>query len=118
MTFDALVDALDAAGMAVDLTETGDQLTIAALSGVLTPDLLQAITDHKPALIAALTGFRPLDAAISASEAGRRSVVEIEARLARLTAQAASPNATGLDRQLVADWTAIHRVKLSGEQAA
>ncbi len=62
--------------------------------------------------------FAPLDSAIAASEAGRRSLAEIESRLARVTARATDPAATALDRQVARDWTAIHRVKLSGERAA
>src|SRR5688572_30113310 len=60
----------------------------------------------------------PLDSAIIANEAGRRSLEEIKCRLDRLTAQAASPTATDLDRQLVADWAAIRDAKLAGEQVA
>lgn len=118
MNLDQLVDALDAAGVAVDVTETGDRLTIVASPGVLTPGLRRAITDHKPALIAALTGFRPLDDLITASEAGRRSLAEIESRLGRLTAIAASPTATALDRQLILDWTAIRAANLAGRESA
>lgn len=62
--------------------------------------------------------YAPLDEVIAASEAGRRSVDEIERRLARLVAQAAEPEATPLDRQLVRDWTAIRDAKLSSCEAA
>lgn len=58
--------------------------------------------------------FAPLDPVIAGSEASRRSLAEIEARLSRLTATAARQEATPLDRQLVADWRAIRDAKLAG----
>ncbi len=60
----------------------------------------------------------PLDAAIIASEASRRSLDEIETRLARLKVNALDPAATLLDHQLVRDWTAIRDAKRAGKQAA
>ncbi len=117
MSLDELIDALDAAGVDVDITETSDQLRIDAPRGVLTPALRQAIMEHKPTLIAALTGFHPLDPAIVTSEARRRSLEEIEARLARQTEAAARPTATALDRHLARDWTMIRAVKLAATGA-
>ncbi len=58
--------------------------------------------------------FAPLDAVIAKSGAGRHPLGEIEARLSRLTATAARPGATPLDRQLLRDWTAIRDAKLAG----
>ena len=62
--------------------------------------------------------FSPLDAAIIASEAGRRPLAEIENRLRRLTARAAAPTATPRDHQLARDWTAIREAKRQGREAA
>lgn len=62
--------------------------------------------------------YAPLDALIVASEAERRPLDEIEVRLARRAAHGAEPDATPLDHQLVADWTAIRDAKLAGRQAA
>lgn len=109
VSIDALRAHLATAG--VRLTVSGDTLRVIAPAGTLTPALRQAITDHKPALIEALTGYRYLDAAIIASEAGRRPPDEIENRLRRLTARAAEPTATPRDHQLARDWTAIREAK-------
>lgn len=116
MTVAELRADLDNAGarLAVD----GDQLRVIAPPGVLTPEVRQAIRDQKPALIEALTGFRPLDPAISESEASRRPLHEIERRLARVTERAGNPAATALDRQLARDWTAIRDAKLTATGAA
>lgn len=67
--------------------------------------------------ISEISPYPPLDASIVASEAERRPLEEIEARLTRLVARAADPDATPLDRQLVADWTAIRRAKVAGADA-
>lgn len=60
-----------------------------------------------------IRSYGPLDEVIVGDEAHRRSLVEIEARLSRLMARAAEPDATPLDHQLVADWTAILAAKLA-----
>jgi len=106
---DALRAHLGAAG--VHLSVDGDTLRISGPRGALSPALRQALSDHKPVLLAALTGFRPLDAAIVASETGRRPLDEIERRLARVTKRAASPLASALDKQLLRDWSAILQAK-------
>ncbi len=116
MTLEVLRADLEQAG--VRLAEDGDTLRVFAPQGALSSDLRAAIAAHKSALLAALAGFHPLDPAIITSEAGRRSLDENERRLARLTAQAAAPSATALDRQLVRDWTAIQDAKRAGRQAA
>lgn len=58
--------------------------------------------------------FAPIDDIIAGFRAGRRSLDEIETRLARLTARANQPEATDLDRALVRDWTAIRDAKRAG----
>ena len=116
MTLEALMSTLAAAG--VDMAVEGVRVRLSGPPGTLTPALRQAITDHKPALIESLTGYRQLDAAIIASEADRRSLTEIEARLARVTDRAGAPDCTALDRQLVRDWAAIRAAKIAGRNAA
>ena len=116
MTLDDLCDALDAAG--AELNVTGDRLVIAAPRGALTPALRQALTKHRPALIEALAVFRPLDEVIADSEASRRTLADIEVRLERLTAIAAQPGASSLNRQLIEDWTKILAAKVRQESAA
>jgi hypothetical protein len=116
MTLDDLCDALDAAS--VDVAVAGDLLAITAPRGALTPELRQALADHKPTLIEALAEYRPLDEVVAASEAARRTLTHIEHRLRRVTAAAEQPDATSLDHQLVADWTAIRHAKLAGDHAS
>lgn len=115
MILDTLCDRLDQAGVTLSLD--GDTVRVSAPRGRLSPELRQAIADHKPALIDGLAGFRQLDAGILDSEAGRRPLADIETRLARLTAIATRPTATSLDRQLVRDWTAIRDAKYRQRQA-
>ncbi len=116
MTLDALCESLDAAGVAV--TVDGGRLKVAGPRGALSPELWQAISDHKPALIAVLTGYQPLDEVIAASEADRRPLKEIETRLQRLEERAAAPDATELERAVADDWQRIRAAKLSERQAA
>lgn len=59
----------------------------------------------------ATSGGIPLDQAIAADIARRTGVEEIRRRLARCEASAARPDASALDRQLVADWRAILAAK-------
>lgn len=114
------IDALRAhlAATGARLSVEGDALTVLAPPGVLAPALRQAIRDHKPALLEAVTGFRPLDRDIAEGESDRYSLDEIEVRLARATARAADPAATAIDHQVVRDWIAIRNLKLTEERAA
>ena len=92
----------------------GTELRFTAPPGALTAELRTAIQTHKHDLLVALTGFAPLDRDLIRSTARSHTTHQIEARLARLTARAAAPDATAQDHQLVRDWTAIRAAKLVG----
>jgi hypothetical protein len=55
--------------------------------------------------------FVPLDRAIVSSTAGKHTLADIEVRLARCHARAATPGASLVWRQAVADWTRILAAK-------
>jgi hypothetical protein len=96
----------------------GTELRFTAPPGALTAELRTAIQTHKHDLLAALTGFVPLDRAILRDTTAKHTSEQIEERLARLTDRAAAPGATPLAHQLVRDWGAIRAAKLAGRDAA
>lgn len=109
----AILDAVAARGGQLALRDRG--LVCRLPPGeTLPPTLAADIRAHKPALIAAIVGgaeYAPLDPGIAADEARKRPRAEIVARLDRLVARAARPDAAPLDRQLAADWRAILAAK-------
>jgi len=141
MTPTQVVEAVAAAGGT--LTVEGGRLRCRAPRGALTPELLAALRTHKSELIAIVgtetdaqglerpggghSGscgdplprppagrFAPLDSELAAGEASKWAREEIVVRLTRLEARAGSPDASPVDRQLVADWRAVLSSKDSG----
>jgi hypothetical protein len=102
----ALLDEARAAGLAV--TADGDCLIITGPreAGPIAARLLT----EKARVLSALAGNRvhaPLDEIIAVDEARKHSREDIEARLARLDARAALPDASVLDRAVADDWRRI-----------
>jgi hypothetical protein len=100
---------LTARGIAVEVD--GADLKVRGRTGALTPELRAAIQTHKQALLAARTGFTPLDRAIIRSTAAKHSLADIQARLAHTQKVAGAPGALPLHQQLVRDWVAILAAK-------
>ena len=108
------------------LTVEARGLVVGAPAGVLTPARRAALGANRDALLALLASeapanpavsavapprLAPLDATIARDEARKRTRSEIAARVERLAAVAARPDATALDRALAAGWQTILRVK-------
>jgi hypothetical protein len=98
---------LQARGIAMEVE--GADLKVRGRPGALTPELRTAIQTHKQVLLAALTGFAPLDRAIIRSTAARHTSEQIQDRLAHAREMAAQQPASPLWHQAVQDWLVIAR---------
>jgi hypothetical protein len=101
---------LQARGITVEVD--GADLKVRGRIGALTPELRTAIQAHKPAIMLALTGFVPLDRAITLGVARKSSPEAVQARLAHARAMAAQQPASPLWQQALQD-----RIAIAHEQA-
>ncbi len=111
------------AALLAELSSLGITLTVvdgqlhARPRRLLTPEIRELIAEHKPAIVATLSGpslHSPLDDDILVHFARKHTTPEIDRRIERLTQRTARPDATPLDVVLLDDWRRIREGQRKG----